>query len=128
MQPKVMQATGHFRNVSLNPREGGVEFGAEEASANIRLTRPSSYDICLVPPFAFPDRIRRKFPICSTAVVSRISRSAGNINSVAAMTEDWVDDMVVSYRLNTTVVLDFLKGTFPQGDDSDFNVRVGTKL
>lgn len=44
------------------------------------------------------------------------------------MPDGWVDDMVEAYRLNGTTVLEFLKETFPQGEDSDFNVRVGTNV
>ena len=44
------------------------------------------------------------------------------------MPDGWVDDMVEAYGLNSGIVLDFLKEMFPQGGDSDFNVRVGTNI
>jgi len=44
------------------------------------------------------------------------------------MSGDWVDDMVVAYRLTNEIVLDFLKERFPEGKDGDFTVHVSANF
>jgi len=44
------------------------------------------------------------------------------------MPEGWVDDRIEAYRLTGAIVLNFLRDQFPQGQESDFDVKVRRNL